>query len=194
MKYAEINKRYTEIVSEYISKGYILNTATMTGSQGEIASVDLTNGEEILRVVISRFNDWGDSCSYKGVEIIVGRAGERDMVSPHEDDDVHTLWNSHLEVLRQERFYQVGESYRGGKFYGTQEDAETAYEIRMKRYMNKREIKAQAAPSPRMLEVARRVVTERLGVKRVITNEVKLVKNSEGKYVVGYRNKACTLR
>ena len=70
----------------------------------------LTNGEEILRVVISRFNDWGDSCSYKGVEIIVGRAGERDMVSPHEDDDVHTLWNSHLEVLRQERFYQVGES------------------------------------------------------------------------------------
>lgn len=57
MKYAEINKRYTEIVSEHISKGYILNTATMTGSQGEIASVDLTNGEEIFRVVISRFND-----------------------------------------------------------------------------------------------------------------------------------------
>ena len=43
MKYAEINKRYTEIVSEYISKGYILNTATMAGSQGEIASVDLTS-------------------------------------------------------------------------------------------------------------------------------------------------------
>lgn len=116
------------------------------------------------------------------------------MVKPNDDNDWRTLWSNHLEVLRQERFYQVGESRRGGKFYGTQEDAETAYEIRMKRYMNKREIKAQAAPSPRMLEVARRVVKERLGVKRVITNDVKLVKNSEGKYVVGYRNKACTLR
>lgn len=31
MKYAEINKRYTEIVSEYMAAGYTLNTATMTG-------------------------------------------------------------------------------------------------------------------------------------------------------------------
>ena len=94
--------------------------------------MDLTDGKEILRVLVTRFNDWGDHCTYDGIDIIVGRAGDRDMVSPHEDD-VHTLWSNHLEVLRQERFYQVGESYRGGKFYGAQEDAETAYEIRMKR-------------------------------------------------------------
>ncbi len=194
MKYAEINKRYTEIVSEYMAAGYILNTATMTGSQGEIASVDLTDGKEILRVLVTRFSDWGDRCSYEGVDIIVGRAGDRDMVKPNDDNDWHTLWSNHLEVLRQERFYQVGESRRGGKFYGTQEEAEAAYEIRMKRYRNKRERKAPLTPTPRMLEVARRVVKERLGVKRVFMDDVKLAKNNDGKYVVGYRSKACTLR
>ena len=31
MKYADINKRYTESVAEYISKVYAINTATMSG-------------------------------------------------------------------------------------------------------------------------------------------------------------------
>lgn len=193
MKYAEINKRYTEIVSEYMTAGYILNTATMTGSQGEIASVDLTDGKEILRVLITRFNDWGEHCTYEGVDIIVGRAGDRDQVKPNDDNDWHTLWSNHLEVLRQERFYQVGESRRGGKFYGTQQEAEAAYELRMKRYRNKRDRKAAMPPTPKMLEVARRIVKGRLGVKRVVLDDVKLVKNDDGKYVVRYRNKACTL-
>lgn len=194
MKYAEINKRYTEIVSEYMAAGYTLNSATMTGSQGEIASIDLTDGKEILRVLVTRFNDCGDCCTYEGVDIIVGRAGERDMVTPNDDNNWHTLWNDHMEVVRQERFYQVGESRRGGKFYGTKEEAEAAYKVRMQRYKDKRERKTPAAPSPRMLEIARRIVKERLGVKRVSMDDVKLAKNSEGKYVVRYHSKACTLR
>lgn len=184
MKYAEINKRYTEIVSEYMAAGYTLNSATMTGSQGEIASIDLTDGKEILRVLVTRFNDRGDCCTYEGVDIIVGRAGEQDMVTPNDDSNWHTLWNNHMEVVRQERFYQVGESRRGGKFYGTQEEAEAAYEARMQRYRDKRDRKTPAASSPRMLAIARRIVKERLGVKRVSMDDVKLAKNSEGKYVV----------
>lgn len=35
MKYIDINKRYTEIVTEYMARGYIINTRTMSGSQGE---------------------------------------------------------------------------------------------------------------------------------------------------------------
>lgn len=157
MKYAEINRRYTEIISEYITAGYTLNTATMTGSQGEIASVDLTDGKEILRVLITRFNDWGNRCSYEGVEIIVGRAGDRDLIKPNDDNDWHTLWNNHLEVLRQERFYKVGESRHAEKFFGTKEEAEKAYAVPLQRYRDKREDKTPAASSPRMLEIARRI-------------------------------------
>lgn len=175
MKYAEINKRCTEIVSEYMSKGYILNTATM-----ESGCIDLTDGKEILRVLITRFNDWGERCTYEGVDIIVGRAGDRDQVKPNDDNDWHPLWSNHLDVLRQERFYQVGESRRGGKFYGTQQEAEAAYELRMKRYRNKRDRKAAMSPTPKMLEVARRIVKGRLGVKRVVLDDVKLVKNDDG--------------
>lgn len=194
MKYAEINKRFTEIIFEYIAAGYTLNTATMTGSQGEIASVDLTDGKEVLRVLITKFNDWGDRCSYEGVEIVVGRAGDRDLIKPNDDNDWHTLWNNHLEVLRQERFFQVGESQRGGKFYGSRQEAEAAWVVRFQRYKAKRENKTLAAPSPRMLEIARRIVRDRLGVKRASMDDVEIIKNSEGKYVVGYHNKTCTLR
>lgn len=57
MKYIDINKRFTEIVSEYIAAGYTLNTASMNGSEGEISKVDLTDGKEILRVLVRRFDD-----------------------------------------------------------------------------------------------------------------------------------------
>lgn len=138
MKYADINKRFTEIVAEYMTAGYVLNTASMTGSEGEIANLDLTDGQEIIRLLVTRFNDWGDRYTYEGVDIIVGRVPKEDRVAPHEDSNWHTVWNKHLEVLRQERFFQVGESRRGGKFYGTQKEAEAAWAIRMQRHRAKR--------------------------------------------------------
>ena len=55
MKFADINKRYTEIVNEYIAKGYTINTATMSGSQGEIAKIDFTDGTEIIRIRVASF-------------------------------------------------------------------------------------------------------------------------------------------
>lgn len=193
MKYADINKRYTEIISEYMAAGYTLNSSTMTGSQGETASIDLTDGKEIIRVLVSRFNDWGDNASFEGVDIIAGRADLSERITPNNDSTWGTIWNDRLQVLRKERFYQVGESRQGSKFYGTQEEAEAAYLLRFQRYKSKREIKAQAAPTEKMLEVARRVVCEKLGVKRVNNTDVKIAKNSDGKYVVRYRSKAYQL-
>lgn len=114
MKYADINKRYTEIASEYMTAGYTLNTATMTGSQGEIASIDLTDGKEIIRVLVTSFHDWEGQNIYDGVDIIVGRASEGDRVTPNGERESATLWNNHLEVLRQERFYKLGKTARAG--------------------------------------------------------------------------------
>ena len=144
MKYIDINKRFTEIVSEYIATGYTMNTATMTGSQGEIASIDLTDGKEILRVLVRRFDDCESLLSMTGVEITVGRVPEEDRVTPHDDSSWFTPWNNHLEQLRQERFFQVGESQRGGKFYGSRQEAEDAQAVRLQRYRAKRE-RAQMA-------------------------------------------------
>lgn len=76
----------------------------------------------------------------------------------------------------------MGESRQGSKFYGTQKEAEAAYLLRFQRYKNKRKVKAQAAPTEKMLEVARRVVHEKLGVKCVDRTGVTIAKNSDGKY------------
>ena len=44
MKFADINKVFTAEVNKYLERGYHFNTATMRGSQGEIAHIDLTDG------------------------------------------------------------------------------------------------------------------------------------------------------
>ena len=192
MKYIDINKRFTEIVSEYIATGYTMNTATMTGSQGEIASIDLTNGNEILRVLVRRFDDCESLCSLTGVEIAVGRVPEEDRVTPHDDSGWHTIWNNHLEVLRQERFYQVGESRRSGKFYGNLEEAEAAGALRLSRYRAKHSDENKPLPA-QAIEVAKRVIRERLGVKRICKDDVKISRGERGGYTVSYRNSACRI-
>ena len=40
----------TAKVAEYIADGYILNTGTMSGSQGDILKVDLVKGDKTVRV------------------------------------------------------------------------------------------------------------------------------------------------
>lgn len=52
MKYIDINQKFTAKVAEYIAKGYTINTATMSGSQGEVAHVDLTDGKQVVRVLL----------------------------------------------------------------------------------------------------------------------------------------------
>ena len=71
MKYAEINKIFTNKVNEYLANGYTINSATMSGSQGEVAKIDLTNGNEIIRIMIDEC--WENHHAYNGYEIIVGR-------------------------------------------------------------------------------------------------------------------------
>lgn len=100
MKYAEINKKFTEKVAEYLSMGYIINTRTMSGTQGELAKVDLTDGTEIVRIVLER--NHRDS---KDVVILtVGKA--KDNVLPNNPDNMGTIWNGRLETIEQYTWYR----------------------------------------------------------------------------------------
>uniref|UniRef100_UPI003FEF6566 hypothetical protein n=1 Tax=Gemmiger formicilis TaxID=745368 RepID=UPI003FEF6566 len=58
MKYIDINQKFTAKVAEYIAKGYTINTATMSGSQGEVAHVDLTDGKQVVRVLLDSFTEY----------------------------------------------------------------------------------------------------------------------------------------
>lgn len=105
MRYTDIKKLFTEKVAEYILKGYTLNSSTMKGSQGERAKVDLTDGTEVL----------------------VGRA--TDNVQPDTESTWSVIWTSNLEVLSEDRFYEVDET-EAGKVYGTRDEAVRARDAR----------------------------------------------------------------
>ena len=95
----------------------------MGGSQGEISKVDLTDGKRILRVLVQNFSDW--SKKLEGVEIIVGFS--TDNVFPNSSNTFsQTIWNERLEVVKTERFHELGVNRYNERFYGTEQEAHTA--------------------------------------------------------------------
>lgn len=187
MKYADINKRFTEIVAEYMSKGYTINTATMSGSQGETAKIDLTDGTEIIRVVVDSFYECADDHHIDGDKIIVGKS--TDNVKPNGRDRLDTVWNHCLEIISRERFYKIGHD-----FYTTKEGATKAAKIRVERCTRRRSAKVEFVPSDKALDIAVKIVREKLGYSRVNRANVSISKGKKsGKYMVGYNGKYYTL-
>lgn len=188
MKYSDINKRYTEIVTEYMTKGYTINTASMSGSQGEVAKIDLTDGNEIIRIRIASFSDW--KANVEGFEIIVGKS--TDNVKPNSNETFGTIWDKHLEIIHSERFYQISREYRHD-YYSTEEDAKRASEVRFERY-ERRHIKYKKyEASEKALEIAKRIVRRKMGYIRINTANLQLRKGANG-YYVKYNGKTCHIQ
>lgn len=189
MKYAEINKRFTEIANEYLQSGYTFNTATMRGSQGEIAHLDLTDGTKVIRIVLQSFTEYGIG-GIEGLEIIVSECTD-DRVTPNSGDDWATIWNNHLAVIRTERFYTLGKVGRTGEpFFGAEAEAKRCEELRFQRYGNRDRARYQPDKTAEgaTLEIARRVLQRKLNIKRLMNTEIKIRKISQG-YMITYRGK-----
>ena len=129
MTFKNINERFSEIVSGYLSNGYNINTGTMGGSQGEISKVDVTNGKEILRVLIRRVGSLGEP---DGVKIIVGRC--RDKVRANRDDSFDIIWNDHMEILHAEAYYALSDYPHNA--FGTMDEAKSCQKLRRERSRN----------------------------------------------------------
>lgn len=117
----EIEKIYSGIIADYLNKGYYINMNTMSGSQlNEIAKIDLTNGKEVLRVMLcgsntDRDNEYNYYLHY--ISIIIGRNTDK-LYNNHGD----IIWNNHLEILSEQRFYEIGDR-NDRRFFGTKEEA-----------------------------------------------------------------------
>ena len=189
MNYTDINKKYTATVAEYMAKGYTINTKTISGSQGDYAHIDLTDGTEVIRIMVDTFHEWTD-ISLDGLEIIVGRANSE--VIPNSENDYRTLWNSELDILSQERFYKIGEDRHHGKFYGTLEEATAAQQLKVQRYIAKRQTSKPEDITARAMEIAKRIIRREFKVKRI--NEAKVtVTKYNGSYAVNYNGKVYRL-
>ena len=107
MKKQDIRKLYTDKVAELLAQGYTIFPDTMSGHQGEIAKIDLTNGIEILRVLLyedrnyDRDGYWGDT-----VVLEVGKASEDTYY--HSNWTGGTIWNNRLEVRSRIEWADIG--------------------------------------------------------------------------------------
>lgn len=105
MKKHEIDAIFTAKVQECLVKGYAFSTTTMSGHQGEIAKVDVTNGKEIIRIMLDSIHEWNhkDCRETEAVVLIVGRATENFKRRPHcnpFDITGPTIWSTSWKSLR----------------------------------------------------------------------------------------------
>lgn len=179
MKYAEINKKYTQIVAEYFKKGYQVNSGTMSGTQGEIAKIDFTDGKKIIRVMLNSFY----YSNFDGYEIIVSKCIENIKING-ESGIGYVIWNDKLEVVYREKFYKIGEDSKAGTEYGTEEQAKETRQKHCERYKNK--VNDYVDLTDKYIELGKEVVKRVYNKRKLNDNEIKVYKNNRG-YFVSYK-------
>ena len=130
MKKADLNTIFTAKVTEYLAKGYIIYTDSMAGHQGEIAKVDLTNGEEVIRILLEDGPVWDKVTGIhynKVYSVKVARATEI-----QEGIGDKTIWNNKLEILDQEDYYQP--SWEDTGYLVSKEEATANWKKKMARF------------------------------------------------------------
>lgn len=190
MKYSDINKMFTTEVNKYLEQGYRFNTASMNGSQGELAKVDLTNGTEIIRIVARTFSKEWDK---QGVELFVGRVAEKEGIRPDVAYCVNTIWNGRLEQVSSQWFYEVSGYGDPDKFYGTEADAEAVSKVRMSRYAQRPNRKAKDMTNAETIKIAVRFIRRKLGIKNVDKKRIEVFRTPDHRHIINYRGKAYQL-
>ena len=124
MNQNDINRMFTEKVTELIGQGYQINPATMSGSQGEYGHVDLRKGTDIIRVLLDDGSDYEEGVDF--MRLVVGRCTDQIRMGTF-DRLGNTIWNNRLEILFEIKFAKIAENYFT--------DMETGVQMRRKRYL-----------------------------------------------------------
>lgn len=115
----DIDALFTSKIMEYINKGYIIHTDTMSGSQGEQAKVDLYNETEIIRILITSHY----RTAMSGLKLIVGRNTNKTYNRPTD-----IIWNNDLQIIEEYEFIKLSDNY-----FVTPEEYESIKTIQKKR-------------------------------------------------------------
>jgi hypothetical protein len=159
-----------------MAKGYWINAGTMSGSQGEYAHVDLTDGSEIVRVLLQDEVQFIEYDDFDTVVVVVGRVKDEEKVRIGDPKGLgSTIWNNRLEVLSKDTFYKVTHY---GSWYGTSlEEAKAIKALRLERYRSR-----QRGEADKVFENGARVVLPYLkrhqGFKTLKVSEITDVRKS----------------
>lgn len=117
MKSNFLDSEITKLVSGYISNGYMINTATMRGSDGT-NRVDLRKGNKFIRIWMERtsaysYNKELDKKYDYWNDIFVLRVGYTELKNPTTD----SVWSSDLAISYEQPYYKIGhDRYNKGAY------------------------------------------------------------------------------
>lgn len=182
MYFSDINKRFTDIVAEYIGNGYTINAATMCDIEEEIAKVDLTNGNEIIRIQLRPEYSKSDKVEFISLEVCKCPVN----ILPNYHNNLYHVRRNSLEILECEQFYQVGEKRAGRVFYGDYDHARYAAIVRTERkYRNETSDTFMELTEKRM-EIVKRLLRRKFPYREIKECDIALVKLLDGGYDILY--------
>lgn len=187
MKRSDINKVFNQKVLEYMMNGYIINTETMSGSQGEEGKVDLLKGDTLVRVWLDREHHLRVTDDWSGVTLVL-RVGKwkYKMVGSYD-----TAWMKDFDILDEIKFYDVS---RDDKWYTDNlEDALDSMEKNSSRTISHRKSRATLINDEWAKDIAVKYLKRKLGYKRVCRDNVRVFRK-DNKYYVGYNLQNYELR
>lgn len=97
-----VNELVTEVLSDYISKGYVLSP-TMTGHQGEVYKVDLYKNNEVVRIRV----DEGYSRRESEKKYNFEKSRVICIIVEKFENQNCTLWNGEGTEIDYIEFYEV---------------------------------------------------------------------------------------
>ena len=124
----DVEQMYTDTIKDYMKKGYRVYYSTMGGHQGEVAKIDLTNDKEVIRILLDKKTEIFNHMILEYLAIIVGRNTDKLLENSFSD----TIWNEHLELISEVRFYKIGRN--NNHFFGTKQEAIDAINKNWERY------------------------------------------------------------
>ena len=117
MKSNFLDSEITKFASGYISNGYMINTATMRGSDGT-NRVDLRKGNKFIRIWMERTSSYSynkeldEKYDYWN-DIFVLKVGYIELKNPTTD----SVWSSDLAISYEQPYYKIGSrGYNDGAY------------------------------------------------------------------------------
>lgn len=136
MKMKDIKAAATKIVSTYIGWGYTLSE-TMSGHQGELLKVDLTNGTEIIRVLIDDRRHYFDMLDEVAIEI------RRYVFGKDIRNEKSNVWSNQGELIAESIYYKLARYSDGDWYTDNKDEADSVQAIKEER----REIRFSSSKS-----------------------------------------------
>lgn len=174
----DIRKAFTDKVNEYLAKGMEISIRTMSGSQGEIGKIDLTDGQNIYRIRLERDHSYIDKGFFYGgidtIELIIEKYEDdgRDAL-----DTWGTLWSGKGELIEKKIWYSIEDRKA---FTDSFDEILRLLEIRTSRRKN-REIETKEITDSKRISILLKIVKKRRGYSSVTKKQIAKITKSDAK-------------